>query len=90
MHTRCNEKKDILNLMKDNVALRVAYADELYTKRNELKRYSILVKYVQQLQNEVEIYRVRLPRPLKLGESKPENQNHAFIFTREVAVRTMT
>ncbi|KAF0918889.1 hypothetical protein E2562_027333 [Oryza meyeriana var. granulata] len=31
---------------------------------------------------EVEIYRIRLPGPLKLGEGKPENQNHAIIFTR--------
>ena len=29
-----------------------------------------------------EIYRVRLPGPILIGEGKPENQNHAMIFTR--------
>ncbi|MBA0556771.1 hypothetical protein Golob_026847, partial [Gossypium lobatum] len=36
-----------------------------------------------------EIYRVKLPGPLKLGEGKPENQNHALIFTRGGAVQTI-
>ncbi|MBA0574841.1 hypothetical protein Golob_024793 [Gossypium lobatum] len=37
----------------------------------------------------MEIYRVQLPGPLKLGEGKPENQNHAIIFTRGDAVQTI-
>jgi len=37
----------------------------------------------------VEIYRIRLPGPLKLGEGKPENQNHALVFTRGVALQTI-
>ncbi|XP_057523744.1 callose synthase 2-like isoform X2 [Amaranthus tricolor] len=28
------------------------------------------------------IYRIKLPGPPILGEGKPENQNHAIIFTR--------
>jgi callose synthase len=47
------------------------------------------VKFDQDLQREVEIYRIRLPGPLKLGEGKPENQNHAIIFTRGDAVQTI-
>ncbi|XP_017702112.1 callose synthase 12-like [Phoenix dactylifera] len=81
--------EDILYLMKNNEALRVAYVDEVHTGRDEVEYYSVLVKYDQQLEREVEIYRVRLPGPLKLGEGKPENQNHAFIFTRGDAVQTI-
>ncbi|XP_077229308.1 callose synthase 12-like [Tasmannia lanceolata] len=88
------EKKDphaeeILYLMKNNEALRVAYVDEVHTGRDDVAYYSVLVKYDQQLQKEVEIYRIRLPGPLKLGEGKPENQNHALIFTRGDAVQTI-
>ncbi|PKA66554.1 Callose synthase 12 [Apostasia shenzhenica] len=81
--------EEILYLMKNNEALRVAYVDEVHTGREEVEYYSVLVKYDQELQKEVEVYRVRLPGPLKLGEGKPENQNHAFIFTRGDAVQTI-
>ncbi|KAF8409240.1 hypothetical protein HHK36_005314 [Tetracentron sinense] len=81
--------EEILYLMKNNEALRVAYVDEVQKGREEVEYYSVLVKYDQQLQKEVEIYRVRLPGPLKLGEGKPENQNHAIIFTRGDAVQTI-
>ncbi|EEF44433.1 callose synthase 12 [Ricinus communis] len=81
--------EEILYLMKSNEALRVAYVDEVNTGRDETEYYSVLVKYDQQSEREVEIYRVKLPGPLKLGEGKPENQNHAFIFTRGDAVQTI-
>ncbi|KAF3451476.1 hypothetical protein FNV43_RR07571 [Rhamnella rubrinervis] len=81
--------EDILYLMKNNEALRVAYVDEVHLARDEVEYYSVLVKYDQQLQREVEIYRIRLPGPLKLGEGKPENQNHAMIFTRGDALQTI-
>ncbi|KAH7859639.1 hypothetical protein Vadar_003621 [Vaccinium darrowii] len=81
--------EEILYLMKDNEALRVAYVDEVSSGREEKDYYSVLVKYDQQLEREVEIYRVQLPGPLKLGEGKPENQNHALIFTRGDAVQTI-
>lgn len=80
---------DILYLMKNNEALRVAYVDEVHTGRDDVEYYSVLVKFDQQLEREVEIYRVKLPGPLKLGEGKPENQNHALIFTRGDAVQTI-
>eukprot|EP01018_Ginkgo_biloba_P024102 Gb_37962 [translate_table: standard] len=80
---------DILYLMKNNEALRIAYVDEVHAERDIVEYYSVLVKYDQDLQREVEIYRVRLPGPLKLGEGKPENQNHALIFTRGDAVQTI-
>ncbi|XP_010656968.2 callose synthase 12 [Vitis vinifera] len=81
--------EEILYLMEHNEALRVAYVDEVLKGRDEKEYYSVLVKYDQQLQKEVEIYRVKLPGPLKLGEGKPENQNHALIFTRGDAVQTI-
>ncbi|BFG27772.1 hypothetical protein CerSpe_140460 [Prunus speciosa] len=81
--------EEILYLMKNNEALRVAYVDEVHLRRDEVEYYSVLVKYDQQMQREVEIYRIMLPGPLKLGEGKPENQNHAIIFTRGDAVQTI-
>ncbi|KAI4342985.1 hypothetical protein MLD38_027541 [Melastoma candidum] len=81
--------QEITNLMKNNEALRVAYVDEKHLGRDEVEFYSVLVKYDQQLDREVEIYRIRLPGPLKLGEGKPENQNHAIIFTRGDALQTI-
>lgn len=36
-----------------------------------------------------EIYSIKLPDDPKLGEGKPENQNHAIIFTRGNAVQTI-
>ncbi|KAJ0446625.1 putative 1,3-beta-glucan synthase [Helianthus annuus] len=80
--------EEILYLMKNNEALRVAYVDEV-AKRDGTDYYSVLVKYDQELEKEVEVYRVKLPGPLKLGEGKPENQNHALIFTRGDAVQTI-
>lgn len=36
-----------------------------------------------------EIYRIKLPGSAKIGEGKPENQNHAIIFTRGEAVQAI-
>ena len=36
-----------------------------------------------------EIYRVRLPGNPVIGEGKPENQNHAIIFTRGEYLQTI-
>lgn len=81
--------EEILYLMKNNEALRVAYVDEVNGAWGGVDYYSVLVKYDQKLNKEVEIYRVKLPGQLKLGEGKPENQNHAIIFTRGDAVQTI-
>ncbi|XP_023765966.1 callose synthase 12 [Lactuca sativa] len=79
---------EILYLMKEHEALRVAYVDEVATPGGT-DYFSVLVKFDQTLGKEVEVYRVKLPGPLKLGEGKPENQNHALIFTRGDAVQTI-
>lgn len=81
---------DILQLMRTYTGLRIAYVDEIpVAAQNTKEYYSVLVKYDPVLEKEVEIYRIQLPGPLKLGEGKPENQNHALIFTRGDAVQTI-
>ncbi|KAJ8759965.1 hypothetical protein K2173_010821 [Erythroxylum novogranatense] len=97
--------QDILRLMTTYPSLRVAYIDEVEEPSkdrsknvNEKVYYSALVKaalpksidsseLVQKL-DEV-IYRIKLPGPAMLGEGKPENQNHAIIFTRGEGLQTI-
>ncbi|XVF58775.1 hypothetical protein PTKIN_Ptkin07bG0093800 [Pterospermum kingtungense] len=80
---------DILNLMVNNPSLRVAYIDEIEREggRGQKVYYSVLVKGVDNLDQE--IYRIKLPGVAKLGEGKPENQNHAIIFTRGEALQAI-
>ncbi|KAJ6920384.1 callose synthase 7-like isoform X2, partial [Populus alba x Populus x berolinensis] len=80
---------NILNLM--NPSLRVAYIDERETTVNGISQklyYSVLVKGGDKYDEE--IYRIKLPGPpTEIGEGKPENQNHAIIFTRGEALQTI-
>ncbi|KAK5793272.1 callose synthase 5-like [Gossypium arboreum] len=81
---------DILNLMVNNPSLRVAYIDEVEERdggKAQKVYYSVLVKGVDNLDQE--IYRIKLPGNAKLGEGKPENQNHALVFTRGEALQTI-
>uniref|UniRef100_M8B5E0 1,3-beta-glucan synthase n=1 Tax=Aegilops tauschii TaxID=37682 RepID=M8B5E0_AEGTA len=81
---------DILNLMVHYPGLRVAYIDEVEERDGEKVQkvfYSVLVKALDN--HDQEIYRIKLPGPAKLGEGKPENQNHAIIFTRGEALQTI-
>ncbi|KAI3893658.1 hypothetical protein MKW92_030081 [Papaver armeniacum] len=81
---------DILNLMVNNPSLRVAYIDEVEESeggRVQKVYYSVLIKAVDNLDQE--IYRIKLPGAAKIGEGKPENQNHAIIFTRGEALQTI-
>ncbi|KAK3008792.1 hypothetical protein RJ639_014255 [Escallonia herrerae] len=81
---------DILNLMVNNPSLRVAYIDEVEEREGAKAQkvyYSVLVKAVDNLDQE--IYRIKLPGAAKIGEGKPENQNHAIIFTRGEALQTI-
>jgi len=80
---------DIDALMHRFPHLRVAYIDSIRVNRSGASLfYSVLVKsdgkgHIQ------EIYRVRLPGNPVIGEGKPENQNHAMIFTRGEFVQTI-
>ncbi|XP_073280004.1 callose synthase 7-like isoform X2 [Primulina huaijiensis] len=81
---------NILNLMLTHASLRVAYIDEREETVNgnsEKIYYSVLVKGGDKLDEE--IYRIKLPGNPKIGEGKPENQNHAIIFTRGEALQTI-
>ncbi|KAK4714557.1 hypothetical protein R3W88_020464 [Solanum pinnatisectum] len=81
---------NILNLMLTYPSLRVAYIDErdeAVNGKSEKVYYSVLVKGGDKLDEE--IYRIKLPGPPKIGEGKPENQNHAIIFTRGEALQTI-
>lgn len=73
--------EDIEFLLASYPNLRIAYIDAVRSSRDmELTYYSVLIKYDNIKVKEV--YRVKLPGNPVLGEGKPENQNHAIIFTR--------
>ncbi|XP_039009301.1 LOW QUALITY PROTEIN: callose synthase 7-like [Hibiscus syriacus] len=87
-------QRGILNLMLMHPSLRVAYIDEreeTVNGKSEKSYYSVLVKGGDKFDGyEREIYRIKLPGPpTKIGEGKPENQNHALIFTRGEALQTI-
>ena len=87
---------DIEFLLQRHPNLRVAYVDQIRaTKNNETTYYSVLIKHDQHTTTSTtstttnsknkqisEIYRIKLPGNPILGEGKPENQNHALVFTR--------
>ncbi|KAK1258888.1 Callose synthase 7 [Acorus gramineus] len=83
--------QNILNLMLTYSSLRVAYIDEgeeTVNGKSEKLYYSVLVKGGEKYDEE--IYRIKLPGPpTTIGEGKPENQNHAIIFTRGEALQTI-
>jgi callose synthase len=82
---------DILYLMHKYDSLRIAYIDVVETMKDKKvtkSYYSKLVKADPYGQDQ-EIYSIKLPGEVKLGEGKPENQNHAIIFTRGDAIQTI-
>ncbi|XWS52424.1 hypothetical protein CRYUN_Cryun11dG0069900 [Craigia yunnanensis] len=97
--------QDILRLMTKYPSLRVAYIDEVEQRNEDRSKklngkvnyFSVLVRAVpkssdssEPVQNlDQEIYRIKLPGPAILGEGKPENQNHAIIFTRGEGLQTI-
>ncbi|PKA45890.1 Callose synthase 9 [Apostasia shenzhenica] len=85
------EAADIALLMQRNEALRVAYIDVVEGVKDGkayTEYFSKLVK-ADIHGKDKEIYSVKLPGNPKLGEGKPENQNHAVIFTRGNAMQTI-
>lgn len=85
------EAADIAFLMQRNEALRVAFIDiveKLKDGKVCKEFYSKLVK-ADVHGKDKEIYSIKLPGNPLLGEGKPENQNHAIIFTRGDAVQTI-
>ena len=80
---------DIEALMHRFPHLRVAYIDSIRLNRDGATvYYSVLVKSDGKGKI-LEVYRVRLPGNPVIGEGKPENQNHAMIFTRSEFLQTI-
>jgi len=80
---------DIEALMHRFPYLRIAYIDSVRVNRSGASvYYSCLVKSDRHGGIQ-EVYRVRLPNNPIIGEGKPENQNHAMIFTRGEFVQTI-
>ncbi|XP_023739784.2 callose synthase 9 [Lactuca sativa] len=85
------EAADIALLLQKNEALRVAFIDEVETLTGgkvQKEFYSKLVKGDINGKDK-EVYSIKLPGNPKLGEGKPENQNHAIVFTRGNALQTI-
>lgn len=75
----------INEMMKIFEHLRIAYMDN----RNN-QHFSVLVRWDRDAGQVVEVYRIKLPGfPIAVGEGKPENQNHAIIFTRGRYIQTV-
>ncbi|CAI0450688.1 unnamed protein product, partial [Linum tenue] len=85
------EATDIALLMQRNEALRVAFIDEVETLKEGRVQREFFSKLVKADINgkDKEIYSIKLPGNPKIGEGKPENQNHAIVFTRGNAVQTI-
>ncbi|GKU94176.1 hypothetical protein SLEP1_g7703 [Rubroshorea leprosula] len=85
------EAADIALLMQRNEALRVAFIDVVETLKDGRVHTEYFSKLVKADINgkDKEIYSIKLPGDPKLGEGKPENQNHAIIFTRGNAIQTI-
>lgn len=84
------EAADIALLLQRNEALRVAFihVEENGATEGKKEFYSKLVKTDGNGKDQ-EIFSIKLPGDPKLGEGKPENQNHAIVFTRGEAVQTI-
>ncbi|CAM0908545.1 unnamed protein product [Alopecurus aequalis] len=92
---------DILRLMTTYPSFRVAYIDEVEAPSQDRNKkidkvyYSVLVKAAVTKSNDPGqsldqvIYKIKLPGNAILGEGKPENQNHAIIFTRGECLQTI-
>lgn len=74
---------DIEFLLSRHPNLRVAYIDtSRVNKDGDMAFYSVLIKHDTADHTVKEVYRVKLPGNPVLGEGKPENQNHAIVFSR--------
>ncbi|KAL3620450.1 Callose synthase 9 [Castilleja foliolosa] len=85
------EAADIALLMQRNEALRVAFIDVVETMKDGKVHTDYFSKLVKADINgkDKEIYSIKLPGNPKLGEGKPENQNHAIVFTRGNAMQAI-
>ncbi|WVZ58008.1 hypothetical protein U9M48_008324 [Paspalum notatum var. saurae] len=86
------EAADIALLLQRNEALRVAFIheeDRVSSDGHSTREYYSKLVKADVHGKDQEIYSIKLPGNPKLGEGKPENQNHAIIFTRGDAIQTI-
>eukprot|EP01041_Mallomonas_annulata_P000789 gene789-1528_t len=90
MKKNLEHKADDIEFLLDRYPnLRVAYIDSMRVNREgDMAFYSVLIKG-DKISKIKEVYRVKLPGNPVLGEGKPENQNHAIIFTRGRYLQTI-
>jgi hypothetical protein len=86
---RMAKVKQIKDLLRLFPHLRIAYTDEDKAPGGNVRHYSCLMRWDEPTQDTKEIYRIELPGHMLVGEGKPENQNHAIIFTRGEALQTL-
>lgn len=89
---KASEAADIALLLQRNEALRVAFIhveDNGATDGKTTKEYYSKLVKADGNGKDQEVYSIKLPGDPKLGEGKPENQNHAIIFTRGEAIQTI-
>ncbi|KAH7440721.1 hypothetical protein KP509_03G007700 [Ceratopteris richardii] len=81
--------RDIQYLLKtySHKGLRVACIEENIQGSKKKLYYSNLIKMSEG--EEKVVYSIKLPGNPMIGEGKPENQNHAIIFTRGDALQTI-
>ena len=90
-----DKAEDIKLLLFRYPNLRVAYVDEQLENDPETSRvqkvfYSVLIRFDRDQNDLVECYRVRLPgEPIRVGEAKPNNQNHALPFLKGCAIQAI-
>jgi callose synthase len=86
------KQNDIKLLLKLYPHLRIAYIENVPGLDRDDPRNnktSVLLRYDPSAEEVIEIYRVKLPGNFLVGEGKPENQNHAIIFTRGEYLQTL-
>lgn len=92
--------KQIEKLLQKYPNLRIAYIDSVKVPTTDKNGrqvvkdefYSVLIKSVPLSNGEQEVrecFRIKLPGNPVMGEGKPENQNHAIIFTRGEMVQAI-
>ncbi|CAM9288529.1 unnamed protein product, partial [Ectocarpus fasciculatus] len=77
--------KSVELLMEMHPSLKVAYVES----GKDGRHHSVLIRYDEARSRIVKQYEVELPGPILLGEGKPNNQNHAIIFTRGEAIQAI-
>ncbi|CAM9679957.1 unnamed protein product, partial [Phaeothamnion confervicola] len=87
-NTADKEKAEYIDrLARDHRGLRIAYVDAAAPVYRQ--EWSVLLRWSPEKREMEKEYEVTLPGDILVGEAKPNNQNHAIIFTRGEAVQAI-